>query len=127
MKTIFTFLMVLVCLTSFTAGATTTKPEQKQKTELVKEFPFQANAVSVENDYQVAFEFSDATIKTEFEVKSFDGIKPITLQATNTDVGWRSSRINYSQYSNSNLPEINRIPFNLDFHKRGKAKIRYDC
>ncbi len=119
--------MVLVCLTSFTAGATTTKLEQKQKTELVKGFTTTINAVSVENDYQFVFVSSDAKIKTEFEVKSFELIKPITSQAINDDVGWRDSGLNYNLNLKSNLLALSRIPIASNFSNKERANIRCDC
>lgn len=109
-------------MVSFTAGATTTKPEQKQKTEFVKGLTFDINAVSVENDFKGAFVSTDAKIKIEFEVKSFELIKPITSHETNDDVGWRYSTLNYNLNLKSNLPGINRIPIAAN-----SCKIRCDC
>jgi hypothetical protein len=113
-------------MVSFTAGATTTKPEQKQKTEFIKGVTTQINAVSVENHYQVVFVNTDAKIKTEFKVKSFEVNKPITSEATNDDVGWKVSKKNYTNYSKSNLSETNRIPIVSLCHKT-KTRIRSDC
>lgn len=119
--------MVLVCLTSFTTGATTTKLEQKQKTELVKGFTTTINAVSVANDYQVVFVSTDAKIKTEFKVKSFELIKPSTSQAINDDVGWYCSMLSYNSYLKSNLPGLSRIPIASNFSNKERVKIRCDC
>jgi hypothetical protein len=108
---------------SFTAGATTTKLEQKQKTEFVKTFNVESNAVSVENNCQFVFVLTDAKIKTDFKVKSFEVIKPIILsEATNDDVGWRNSRLNY----NLNL-KTNRISIVSNCSNKEKVKIRCDC
>lgn len=109
-------------MVSFTSGATTTKTEQKQKTEFVKGLTFDINAVSVENDFKVVFVNTDAKIKTEFEVKSFELIKPITSHETNDDVGWRNSTLNYNLNLKRNLPVTNRIPIAAT-----SCKIRCDC
>lgn len=109
-------------MVSFTAGATTTKPEQKQKTEFVKGLTFGINPVSVENDFKVAFVSTDAKIKTEFEVKSFELMKPITSNETNDDVGWRYSKLNYNLNLKSNLPVANRIPITA-----ASCKLRCNC
>jgi hypothetical protein len=119
--------MILICMVSFTAGATTTKPEQKQKTEFVKGLTAEINAVSVANDCQVAFVARDAIIKTEFKVKSFELIKPITSDAINDDVGWRNSSLNYNLHLKINLPGTNRIPIASKFSNKEKSTIRCDC
>lgn len=69
---------------AFTVTATTTaKLEQKQKTELVKEFSFQINDVIVVNEYQFA-SFQDVAIFKIFN-------EPKAVNAAFLDVGWRSS------------------------------------
>lgn len=127
MKAISMFIMTLICMVSFTAGATTTKLEQKQKTELVKAFSVETSIVSVGNDYQVVFVETDAKIKTEFKVKSFGQIKPLTFVATIDDVGWRNSRFNYNLNLKSNLPGTYRIPIDANLHNKERVKIRCDC
>jgi hypothetical protein len=112
-------------MVSFTAGATTTKPEQKQKTEFIKGLTFDVNAVSVENDYQFAFVATDAKIKRVFKVKSFELIKPITSEAINDDVGWRNSRFNYNL--KSILPKTIGIPIASKFTDKKKLTVRCNC
>lgn len=117
MKTIFTFLLMFACMVSFTAGATTTKLEQKEKTELVKAFSVETSAVSVANDYQVVFIALNATIR-----ESFERIKPVTFKETIVDVGWRNS--NYNLYFKSDLLQKNRIH---KFSNKEIVRIRTNC
>ena len=115
------FIMMLICMVSFTAGATTAKLDQKRKTELVKEFKFQTNAVSVVNKIKVVSVLAYATIKKEIKVKFFE-----TKEVTNDDVGWNSLGINYTNYLKSSFSENNRIHFAVLINKT-KVKIRIDC
>jgi hypothetical protein len=114
-------------MVSFTAGATTTKLEQKQKTEFVKTFNVETIAVSVEIDYPFVSVVTEATTKKDVKVKSFELIKPITSEATNDDVGWRDLMFNYSYILKSNLPGIDRIPIASNFSNKERVKIRCDC
>ena len=96
--------MILICMVSFTAGETTTKLEQKQKTEIVKGFITEINAVSVDNYFRV-----------------------VCVRTENSDVGWRNSILNYNLNSKSNLPGINRIPITSNFCNNERVNIRCDC
>lgn len=114
-------------MVSFTAGATTTGPEQKQKTEFVKDFDIGAKAVSVVNDCFILSVTADKQSKTEFKVKSFETIRPVTYEAKNDDdVGWRVSSLSYNRSLKNSLPEKNRIPI-AGFYNKERVKIRCDC
>lgn len=97
------FIMMLICMVSFTSTATTAKMEQKRKTEFVKTFNVEANAVSVVNEINVISVITDATIKTEFKAKSFETKEPITSEATNDDVGWQSKKIYFITFYKEKL------------------------
>lgn len=91
MKSIRSLIMIAVCMTVFTCMATTTATtEHKQTTELVKELTFQANAVSVVNDYQIVSVQADAA--TDFVGASAPFVANenllITLSPHSADVGW---------------------------------------
>lgn len=94
MKSIRSLFMLVIGMMAFTATATTHVPEQKQKPELVKEFTFQANAVSVENDYQVASVLMDVTAEpNDINVVQFKNLtESYNHLAIVADVGWRNSK-----------------------------------
>ncbi len=91
MKSIRSLIMIAICMIVFTSTAVTAKTEQKSQCEFVKDISPVATAVFTANDYSVVSVYADATIKTEFKVKSFEQNEPITYLAIITDVGWRSS------------------------------------
>ena len=108
MKSIRSLFMLVIGMMAFTATATTHVPEQKQKPELVKEFTFQANAVSVENDYQVATVLTDVTAEpSDMNVVQFENVtESYNHLAIVADVGWRNSKQRYCniQYKKKVLP-----------------------
>ena len=91
MKSIRSLIMIAICMIVFTSPAVTAKTEQKSQCEFVKDISPVATAVFTANDYNLVSVFADATIKTEFKVKSFEPKEPLTCLAIITDVGWRSS------------------------------------
>lgn len=108
MKSISMFIMILICMVSFTSTATTAKMEQKQKTEFVKTFNVESNEVSVVNEINAVSVTLDAAIKTEFKAKSFEVIDRIAFESINDDVGWQISnqlfnKINYQEKLKCNL------------------------
>lgn len=84
---------MLIGMISMTAFATTSKLEQKQKTEFKTEPSFQIEAVNVANDFQVAFVLTNSTILKNSEVKVFTfSINPVTVLK---DVGWKGKKQSY--------------------------------
>ena len=84
---------MLIGMISMTAFATTSKLEQKQKTELNIEPSVQIEAVNVVNDFQVAFVLTGATFLNSGEVKVFTFfINPVAFLK---DVGWKSEKQTY--------------------------------
>lgn len=108
-------------MVSFTAGATTTKLEQKQKTEFVKVLDAQTNAVSVVNDCQVAFQDAaqiNGFIAVEFKIES----EPRTHLAIITDVGWRKSN-----QLLDNIPYTEKLKENLLTSDNPARYCRINC
>ena len=102
MKQFRSLFMLVIGMMAFTATATTHVPEQKQKPELVKEFTFQANTVSVENDYQVASVLMDVTAEpSDMNVVQFENVtESYNHLAIVADVGWRNSKQRFSNIQN---------------------------
>lgn len=119
MKNIRSVFILLIGMVSLTAFATTSKLDQKQKTELVSEFTFQANDVIVVNEYQVT-PFVDATI-----IKSF--ADSVIINAVITDVGWRKPEHKFTsiQYKEKLLENCNDNFVYLN--KKVANSIRSDC
>jgi len=120
MKTLRFLSIMVIGMMALTVTATTTaKLEQKQKTELVKEFSFQINDVIVVNEYQVA-SFQDVAIFKIFN-------EPKTVNTAFLDVGWRSSaqELTSIQYKEKLLENCNE---NLVYLTNKRARsIRSDC
>lgn len=120
MKSIHSLIMIAVCMTVFTSMATTTaKMEQKQKTELVKDFKIQAYDVSVVNEFNVVSVYADANIlKVESE--------SVTFKVFGPDVGSFDSKQNFSiiNYKEKLLENYNKdfIVLNLN-----ENRIRHCC
>lgn len=83
---------MLIGMISITAFATTSKLEQKQKTEFKMEPTFQIEAVNVANDFQVAFVLTRVTfLESTLVVEPFLAII--------TDVGWKRKKQSYQSTS----------------------------
>ena len=98
MKSINKFILIAIGMMVFTATANTTaKSEQKQKTELVKDYTFLSNEVNVVNETKVITVVSDAkneSIKSQ-DLKFVN--EPKTSFTIIKDVGWQGSLINSNQ------------------------------
>jgi hypothetical protein len=81
--------IMLIGMVSLTAFATTSKLEQKQKAELVKEFTFQASTVNVEN--KIVSVLMDVKEVNEIYVMQFKNVTEMYYHlAIVADVGWYS-------------------------------------
>jgi hypothetical protein len=91
--------IMLIGMISLTAFATTSKLEQKQKTEFDFEPSVQIEAVNVANDFQVVFVLTRAHFlnNSEVEVFTISNINPFL--AVLTDVGWQDKKQTYQLIS----------------------------
>lgn len=127
MKQFSLFFMLLVGMISFTVMANTTAtPEQKQKTEVVRQFIAVTNAVSVVSEIQITSVNSDVkllNVSGHFAIK--EDYKPFKIAITNEELfshNRQTASIRYRQKLNDN--------FNLHFkHNYLKPYIstRADC
>ncbi len=115
---------MLIGMINLTAFATTSKLEQKQKTEFKTECSFQIEAVNVENDYQVDFVLTRAYFLNNSEVKVFANfINPVAVL---NDVGWKIKKQSYQfiSYQEKLLKNYNSNTKN-QFHS--SFNIRSNC
>lgn len=120
-RSVFTLLIGMISLTAF---ATTSKPDQKQKTEFKTEPSVQFESVNVANDFQVVFVSTRATILNNGEVKVFTfSINPVAVLK---DVGWQSEKQTYQMisYKDKLLENYN---LNLKNQFNSVPNIRSSC
>jgi hypothetical protein len=116
--------IMLIGMISLTAFATTSKLEQKQKTEFDYEPSVQIEAVNVANDFQVAFVLTTATILNNSEVKVFTiYINPLAVL---NDVGWKRKKQTYQSISyHDKLLENYNLNFKSQFNS--VPNMRSNC
>ncbi len=109
---------------SLTAFATTSKLEQKQKTEFKTEPSFQIESVSVVNDFQFAFVLTRAHFLNNSEVEVFTiSINPVAVLK---DVGWKRKKESYQSISYQDKLLEN---YNLNFKNQFNSvpNMRSNC
>jgi hypothetical protein len=124
MKNIRSVFILLIGMISLTAFASTSKLDQKQKTEFKVEPSVQIEAVKVVNDFQVVFVLTRASFLNNSEVKGFAiFINPIAIL---NDVGWKSEKQTYQLTSYHDKLLEN---YNLNFKNQFKpvANMRSNC
>jgi hypothetical protein len=124
MKNIRSVFILLIGMISITAFATTSKLDQKQKTELKTDLSVQIESVNVANDFQVVFVMTNSAILSNSEVKVFAfSINPVAVLK---DVGWQSKKKTYQPISYHDKLLEN---YNLNFKSQFKpfANIRSNC
>lgn len=95
MKSIRSLFMIAIGMMLFTVTANTTaKLEQKQNTELVKEFTVPAYEVSVVNETKVVSVVIDTQINSIEDQTSKTASEPESSYSIIKDVGWRSQKGN---------------------------------
>lgn len=124
MKNTRSVFILLIGMISLTAFATTSKLDQKQKTEFKIEPSVQIDAVNVVNDFQVAFVLTSAPFLNNSEVKVFTiSINPVAILK---DVGWQREKQTYQsiQYHDKLLEN-----YNLNFKNQFKSvpNMRINC
>jgi hypothetical protein len=126
MKNIRSVFILLIGMISLTAFATTSKPDQKQKTVLTADQSVSIEAVNVDYTFQVV----SVPIEAAFSQCIFIESNQKTLNpslAIITDVGWRSENLSFVH-----IPYKEKLitNYNLNF-KTSKTsscnKIRNDC
>jgi len=124
MKNIRTVCILLIGMISSTAFATTSKLDQKQKTEFKIEPSVQIEAVNVANDFQVVFVLTNSTILKNSEVKVFTfSINPVAVLK---DVGWQSEKQTYQSISyHDKLLENYNLNFKNQFNS--VPNMRSNC
>ena len=116
MKRIHSVFILLIGMISITAFATTSKPDQKQKTEFKTEQLFQIEAVNVGNDFQVAFVLTSTPFLHNSEAKVFTfSINPVAVLK---DVGWQSEK---QTYQSTSYPDKLLENYNLNFKNQFKS------
>lgn len=124
MKNIRSVFILLIGMISLTAFATTSKLDQKQKTEFKSEPSVQIEPVNVANDFQVISVHTGVIFLNNSEVKVFTiSINPVAIS---NDVGWQTEKQAYQLISYHDKLLEN---YNLQFTslKRAAATIRNDC
>lgn len=124
MKNIRSVFILLIGMISLTAFATTSKLDQKQKTEFKSEHSVQIEAVNVANDFQV-ISVSTVAFLNNSEVKVFTiSINPVINSIT--DVGWQTEKQTYQLTSYYDKLLEN---YNLNFKNQFKpvANMRSNC
>ncbi|TDO68840.1 hypothetical protein EV143_11824 [Flavobacterium chryseum] len=125
MKPIRSLFLIAIGMMVFTATATTAKLEQKQKTELVKEFSLPTNEVSVEKENPAV---SFILIDTQTQSIKAQALKvsnePESLYAIIKDVGWRSQKGNTTTKTlKEKFPDnLNKESVNLIHRENTKTK-----
>lgn len=110
MKNTRSVFILLIGMISLTAFATTSKLDQKQKTEFNTEQSFQIEDVHVANDFRVISVLTEVTFLNNNEVKVFTiFINPV---AVFNDVGWKRKKQSYQYASYQNKLRGN---YNLNF------------
>lgn len=94
MKSIRSLCLIAIGMMVFTVTATTAKPEQKQKAELVKEFSLPTYEVSVVSEIKVVSVVVDAQTQSNKAQALKTSNEPESLYAIIKDVGWRSPKGN---------------------------------
>jgi hypothetical protein len=124
MKNIRSVFILLIGMISLTAFASTSKLDQKQKTEFKVEPSVQIEAVNVANDFQVVFVLTRTTFLNNSEVKGFTiFINPVAIL---NDVGWKIEKQTYQLTSYHDKLLEN---YNLNFKNQFKpvANMRSNC
>lgn len=109
--------IMLIGMISLTAFATTSKLEQKQKTEFDFEPSVQIEAVNVANDFQVVFVLTNSAIlkNSKVEVFTISNVNPFLAELT--DVGWKRKKQSYQSISyQDNLLENYNLNFKNQFN-----------
>ncbi|MES2796675.1 MAG: hypothetical protein V4683_11950 [Bacteroidota bacterium] len=111
---------------SLTAFASTSKLDQKQKTEFKIEPSVQIEAVNVANDFQVVFVLTRTTFLNNSEVKGFaiSNVNPFLAELT--DVGWKRKKQSYQSISYQDKLLEN---YNLNFKNQFNSvpNMRSNC
>jgi hypothetical protein len=121
MKNIRSVFILLIGMISLTAFATTSKLDQKQKTEFKSEPSVQIEAVNVANDFQVV-SVSTVTFLNNSEVKVFTiSINPVAIS---NDVGWQGEKQTYqiTSYNDKLLENYNTYKL-----QNAAVRIRDNC
>jgi len=109
---------------SLTAFATTSKLEQKQKTEFKMEPSFQIEAVNVANDFQVVFVLTNSAILKNSEVEVFTiFINPVAIL---NDVGWKRKKQSYQSISYQDKL-LENYTLNFKNHFNSVPNMRSNC
>ena len=126
MKNIRSVFILLIGMISLTAFATTSKLDQKQKTELYFEPSVQIETVNVATDFQVVFVNTKTSILKNSEVEAFTISNVNPFLAIISDVGWKGEKQTYQLMSyrdklldNYNLKTKNQF--------KSVANIRNNC
>ena len=124
MKRIHSVFILLIGMISLTAFATTSKLDQKQKTEFNIEPWVQIEAVNVANDFQVVSVLTGATFLNNREVKVFT-ISIVPEINSIDDVLWQSEKQTYQSilYQDKLLENYNlhfKNQFNLVSNTRSR-------
>jgi hypothetical protein len=125
MKLKTTLSIILIGMISLTAFATTSKLEQKQKTEFKIEPSVQIEAVNVANDFQVAFVSTGVTfLESTLVLVDQRNVEPFL--AIITDVGWQSKKQSYQSISYQDKLLEN---YNLNFKNQFNSvpNMRSNC
>ncbi len=126
MKNIRSVFILLIGMISLTAFASTSKLDQKQKTEFKIEPSVQIEAVNVANDFQVVFVLTRTTFLNNSEVKGFaiSNVNPFLAELT--DVGWKRKKQSYQSISYQDKLLEN---YNLNFKNQFNSvpNMRSNC
>jgi uncharacterized pyridoxamine 5'-phosphate oxidase family protein len=123
MKNIRSVFILLIGMISLTAFASTSKLDQKQKTEFKVEPSVQIEAVNVANDFQVVFVLTRASFFNNSEVKGFAiFINPVSIL---NDLGWKSEKQTYqlTSYHDKLLDNYN-LNFKNQFNSVSNTRSR---
>lgn len=123
MKRIHSVFILLIGMISITAFATTSKLDQKQKTEFIIEPSVQIEAVNVANDFEVAFVLTSTPFLNNSEVKVLTfSINPVAVLKY---VGWQSEKQTYQSTSYPDkLLENYNLNFKNQFNSVSNTRIR---
>jgi hypothetical protein len=108
---------------SITAFATTSKLEQKQKTELRTEPLVQIKSVNVENDFKAVSVFTEVQFLKNIELEYFK--ISINSMAVLKDLGWQKEKQTYQLISYPDkLLENYNLNFKNQFDKGSNTRSR---
>ena len=124
MKNTRSVFILLIGMISLTAFATTSKLDQKQKTEFNTEQSFQIEDVHVANDFRVISVLTEVTFLNNGKVKVFTFyINPVTILK---DVGWKSEKQTHQSISyHGKLLENYNLNFKNQFNS--VPNMRSNC